>query len=190
VILISTESYYVSKKNPLSFVSTSYPIELESVSESEVTILSDLELEQKTYRLRTPCEYSVSIVPHPDGKMKNDVGGKSQYRGLIHTVGEAEKKMIRKYVNEIFFQPLSEEREKEKEAFKDLNQKVQTEIEKKKAEEEAMKKAAEEEKLAEEAAAKEEEFVPEGEPTPNAVIDFDEDENESETKSDDTKDAS
>ncbi len=181
--------YYVSKKNPLSFVSTNYPIELESISESEVTILSDLELEQKTYRLRTPCPYSVSIVPHPDGKMKNDVGGKSQYRGLIHTVGEEEKKTIRKYVNEIFFKPLSEERLKEKEAFKDLNQKVHTEIETKKAEVEAEKKAAAEEKLAEEAAAKEEQFVPEEESTPNAVIDFDDDESK-DNDNDDKKDAS
>lgn len=181
--------YYVSKKNPLSFVSTSYPIELESISESEVTILTDLELEQKTYRLKTPCPYSVSIVPHPDGKMKNDVGGKSQYRGLIHTVGETDKKTVRKYVNEIFFQPLSKEREAEKEAFKDLNQKVLSEIEEKKAQALAEKKAEEEERLAEKAAAKEEAYIETEEAAPSAVIDFDEEpEEESDKKGE--KDAS
>lgn len=150
--------YYVSKKNPLSFVSTSYPIEVESVSESVVTILTELELERKTYRLLSPCQFSISVVPHPDGRMKNDVGGKNQYRALIHSVGETEKKTIRQYVNEIFFQPLAEEREKEKEAFAELNEKVSNEIEQKKKEEEEIKKAEEEAKKAEEEAAKEEAF--------------------------------
>jgi hypothetical protein len=162
---------------------------LESISESEVTILTDLELEQKTYRLKTPCPYSVSIVPHPDGKMKNDVGGKSQNRGLIHTVGETDKKTVRKYVNEIFFQPLSKEREAEKEAFKDLNQKVLSEIEEKKAQSLAEKKAEEEERLAEKAAAKEEAYIETEEAAPSAVIDFDEEpEEESDKKGE--KDAS
>lgn len=150
--------YYVSKVNPLSFVSTNYPIEVESVSESEVTILTELDLEQKTYRLLSPCPFSIAIVPHPDGRMKNDVGGKNQYRALIHTVGEKEKKAIRQYVNEIFFKPLAEEREKEHEAFKELNDKVHTEIEKKKKEEEEAKAAEEAAKKAEEEAAKEEVF--------------------------------
>lgn len=151
--------YYVNKKNELSFVSTKYPIELESVSESEVTILTELDLEQKTYRLLSPCPLSISIVPHADGRMKNDVGGKNQYRGLIHSVGEEEKKTIRQYVNEIFFQPLAEEQAKEKEAFAELNDKVAAEIEQKKIEEEEARKAEEEARLAEEEAAKEEEFV-------------------------------
>jgi hypothetical protein len=181
--------YYVSKKNPLSFVSTSYPIELEAISESEVTILTDFELEKKTYRLKTPCSNSISIVPHTDGKMKNDVGGKSQYRGLIHTVGEEEKQTIRKYVNEIFFQPLSEERKKDKDAFKELNEKVSLEIDKKKTEIVAEKKAKEEEKKAEKEAAKEEAFVQAEEAAPSAVIDFDGEDNDNKDNKD-NKDAS
>lgn len=131
--------YYVGKKNPLSFVSTYYPLELESVSESEVIVLSGIELEERTYRLSILCDFSIAIVPHPDGAVKNNVDEKFQYRGLIHSIGESEKKIIRKFVNEIFFQPLMEEKAKDLDAFNDLNEKVYKEIEKKKIEEEKLK---------------------------------------------------
>ena len=82
------------------------------------------------YRLDKPIAFSVTLVPFGDGKNFESSGGKlKRYKGLIHSVGEDEKKELRRFVNEIFGAPKKEKEVKEKLAFEALNEKRATERE-------------------------------------------------------------
>lgn len=116
--------YYVSKSQDISYVSTTFDISIVSLTESEIELTCDERLELKTYRLEFPIEMSVRLVAQGDGKPCKDIeGGKKLYRGLIHSVGEEDKKEIRRQINEVFFSPLKEKREQEEAAFRELNEK-------------------------------------------------------------------
>ena len=119
--------YYVKKNNDLSHGSTKYSITLQTISESEITFLTDQELKMETYRLTFPVEMSVFLIPD-GGHNFTMVGGLRLYKGLIHSINEFDKKELRKYVNGIFFSSVNEKRAKEKEEFE---KKKQAYIEKK-----------------------------------------------------------
>ncbi len=122
--------FYISKSHEMSFISTSYDVVLLTLNESEIELSCDARLELKTYRLDFPVPMSIRLIAQPDGKpCKDGEGGKKIYRALIHSVGEDDKKNIRRYINEVFFSPLSEKREKEVNDFKALNEKIQKELE-------------------------------------------------------------
>lgn len=122
--------FYINKSHDLSYVSTHYDVTLESITESELELSCDARLELKTYRLNFPIPMSVRFIAQADGKpCKDGEGGKKIYRGLIHSVGEDDKKEIRRYINEVFFSPLQEKRDQEEAAFKELNKKKQLEKE-------------------------------------------------------------
>lgn len=122
--------FYVSKSHDMSYISTSYDVTLLSLNESEVELSCEARLELKTYRLNFPVEMSIRLIAQPDGKPCKDAeGGKKVYRALIHSVGEEDKKNIRRHINEVFFSPLTEKREKEINDFKALNEKIQKELE-------------------------------------------------------------
>lgn len=138
--------YYISKSSELSFAYYSRPIILDSLTESEVSLVTEEELSMSSYRLKSPVKMSVTLVPLPDGKKYESSGGKlKRYRGLIHSVGEAEKKELRRFVNEIFSAPKKEKEIKEKAAFSALNDKKREEREQARAQEEenAQKELAE-----------------------------------------------
>lgn len=120
------ERFYVSKDHDLSHISCSYPIELETLTESEITFLTEEDLDLKTFRLNFPVQMSITLVEQ-DGKKFQLVNGKNQYKALIHSIGETEKKKLRRFINEIFFGPLMEERKKEEDAFREVNEKVMQE---------------------------------------------------------------
>lgn len=115
--------FYVNKAHDLSYVSTSFDIQIVSLTESELEITCDERLELKTYRLNFPLQMSVRLIAQPDGKPCKEESGKKLYRCLIHSVGEEDKKEIRRQINEVFFSPLKEKREQEEAAFKELNEK-------------------------------------------------------------------
>ena len=122
--------FYVGKSQDISYVSTTFDIVITSLTESEIELTCDERLELKTYRLDFPLPMSVRLVAQPDGKPCKDVeGGKKMYRGLIHSVGEEDKKEIRRQINEVFFSPLKEKRNQEEAAFRELNEKMQQERE-------------------------------------------------------------
>jgi hypothetical protein len=133
------DRYYVRKSNPLSHAYTKHEIMLKAMTESEVHFLVDKELDLVNYRLVEPCEVSVKLIPQDEKPFVKD-SGQLLYKGLIHATGEDEKKDIRKFVNEIFFSGINQEREKEKEAFDRVNQEA---LEAKEAKEEAEKEKAE-----------------------------------------------
>lgn len=122
--------YHISKNSELSFASFARPAILDGLSESEVTIITEEDLHMGIYRLDRPIAFSVTLVPFADGKNFESSGGKlRRYKGLIHSVGEDEKKELRRYVNEVFGTPKKEKEIKEKLAFEALNEKKASERE-------------------------------------------------------------
>ena len=119
--------YFISKTDDLSFVSSRSDIELVSISESDVTFASTEDLGISSYRLEVPIKCSITIVP-VDGKISIKDSGRFIYRALIHSIGELDKKELRRYVNETFFVDLNEKRDQELENFQSLNKSKQDEI--------------------------------------------------------------
>lgn len=125
------KKFFIKGKKSLAYGSIKVPVILSLLSESEVNFRTELELPMKTYRLNYPIHMSINLVPIEDGKNFIDDKGLKTYRGIIHSISETDKKTLRQQVNEIFFEPLNEKREKEKEEFNQLNQKVKEEIDEK-----------------------------------------------------------
>ncbi len=115
--------FYVKKSHELSYASTTYEVSLVSLTESEVELVSECELELRTYRLNFPVPLSLRLVAQKDGApFKEAPDGKKLFQGLIHSIGEEDKMEIRRQINEVFFSPLKEKREQEKAHFRELNQ--------------------------------------------------------------------
>lgn len=134
--------YYVKKTSPQSYCSFKYPIVLISISESEMAFLADEFLELKTYRLDFPVAMSIHLVPI-DGKAFLDAEGKKLYRALIHSIDELDKKMLRRYVNEVFLAPKLEKQAQDDAAYWDRHQKmIQEKEEALKAQQEAANQEA------------------------------------------------
>jgi hypothetical protein len=115
------KKYYLSNKNTLSKISTTFPVVLKSMTESELSFSSKLEFDPGTYRLDFPVDMSITIVPI-DGNNYEVDGDKKIYHCLIHSVGEDDKKKLRQFVNEIFFSDLNKKRSEEDKSFKELNE--------------------------------------------------------------------
>lgn len=116
--------FYIRKDNPLSHGSFHYPVTLETLTESELTFSTDVELDLTSFRLDFPVPMSIALVPDSEGKKFVSNGKQKTYRALIHSVDETDKKAIRRYVNEIFFDPVNQKRAKEQEAFKAVQEKA------------------------------------------------------------------
>ncbi len=135
---------FVKKSNPLSFGSIQTHVVLASINESEITFKSERALPIKTYRLKYPLDLSVHLVPIEEGKDFIEDKGIKLYRGIIHSISETDKKQLRQQVNEVFFEPLKEKREKEKAEFDELNAKVLKDKEEQKMSEEEKERLAQE----------------------------------------------
>ncbi len=115
--------YYVSKNDDLSFLSITHDIEVITISETEITFVSERELSPTTYRIAMPLKCAITLVP-TDGNYYQKDGPNFIYKGFIHSVDEIDKKGIRKFVNETFFEDLNQKRDKELEDFKHLNESI------------------------------------------------------------------
>lgn len=131
--------YYVGKNHKLSKAYYEHEVVLRSITESEVALTCDSELEMRNYFLETPFKMVIKIVPIEGAPyLKED--GSLLFKGLIHSIGEREKKALRKYINDIYTSHKTEDRKKEEDAFKELNKKreqemLEKELEKAQAEE-------------------------------------------------------
>jgi hypothetical protein len=135
--------FYIRKSSSLSHGSYRYPVTIETLTESELTFNTEAELDLTSFRLSFPLDLSIALVPNGDGK-KYEVNGKLKvYKALIHSVDEIDKKGIRRYVNEIFFNPLNEKKAQEAKKFQEVQEKALKERE------EANKKAQEAKRKAE-----------------------------------------
>ena len=112
--------YHVNKKSELSKGSFVREVELKGINESEVYFLCDQELALVNYYIENPFKMVVSLVPQ-DGKNAQKQNKMLLYKGLIHSIGENEKKKLRQFVNEIYTAAKIEQRKAEEEAFKAMN---------------------------------------------------------------------
>ncbi|EQC48035.1 hypothetical protein [Bacteriovorax sp. Seq25_V] len=115
--------FYVSKKHKLSRASYEQVIQIKAISESEVYFLTEYALELGNYRLSDPFPMVIRLVPQ-DGKPFQQQDGKLLYKSLIHSIGENEKKELRRHINDVYTSHKKEEREKEEAEFQELNKKV------------------------------------------------------------------
>ncbi|MBI2520900.1 MAG: hypothetical protein HYV97_10800 [Bdellovibrio sp.] len=116
------QRYFIKKENPISHAYVRHQAKIIVLSESELVLETSAHLAQKSYRLNTPAEMSIAIVPERDtGKLYSEQKGVRTYQAIIHGIGENEKKKLRQIINEVFFIPLNEKREKEQEKFDELN---------------------------------------------------------------------
>ena len=100
---IGNNTLYIEKFNKLSNLAYSCPIYVEQVDENQIILSSKLKLEEGNYDIKSPVVVSIRIIPLEEGKdqkKKKKEEEKYRYRGLIHSVGEEEKKILRQYINE------------------------------------------------------------------------------------------
>jgi hypothetical protein len=118
-------NYYLKGSNKLSHASYAYPIEITSMTESELTFQTDVQLQLDRFRMEFPTEMGVTLVE--DEALQNKAKkGKIMYRGLMHSIGEEDKKAIRRFVNEIFFRYLNEQREREAQEYARITEEAKT----------------------------------------------------------------
>ncbi len=115
--------YFVSKNNKLSRGSFSHNVTIKAISESEVFLLINKDLELTSYFIQDPFKMAVRLVPHK-GKKALSEGDSFLYKGLIHAIGEREKKRLRQYVNEIYTAHKAALEAQEKAEFLKMNQKA------------------------------------------------------------------
>ncbi|MBF0208003.1 MAG: hypothetical protein HQK53_14080 [Oligoflexia bacterium] len=116
---IRERTVYFKKKDARSFVYIRHSITITSISESEMQIESSKKLRILTvYLMSIPVD--ISITPISETVTKTNF----IYRCVIHSAGEKEKSAIRQMVNDVFLASKRQEREKEAEMFKTLNQNV------------------------------------------------------------------
>ncbi len=121
--------YHVSKKSELSKGSFIREVELKGINESEAYFLCDQELALVNYYIENPFKMVVSLVPQ-DGKSAQKQNKMLLYKGLIHSIGENEKKKLRQFVNEIYTAHKIEQRKADEEAFKAMNQSESDDLDK------------------------------------------------------------
>lgn len=132
---------FLKKTNTASIGEIIIPINILKLSETDMIIQSETQL-----------PYGLNLhITHPVNMFVNLQPTKNQskipeYHGLIHSLGETQKKELRRVVNSIFFRDHDAEKSAETEEFKKLNdaklaekvealKKLQEEEEKKKAQE-------------------------------------------------------
>lgn len=130
---------FINKTQPASLIEIVKTIKVLKLSESDVVFQSEDPLTPgMNIHVRKPVPMYISVQPaKTSGKIP-------EYYGLIHSIGENEKKELRRYVNVVFFREHDAEREAQTEEFKKLNElKLHERLEK-----EANEKAAQEAELA------------------------------------------
>jgi hypothetical protein len=146
------DKVFVKKDDPLSYASFNYSVELETLTETELSLKMDKEVDHSAFRLDFPVPMTITLIPNQEKKFQKD-GKLYQYKALIHSVDEIDKKMIRTAINQVFFDPLKKKRAQEQEAYQNVHDKALKEKAEKLKEEEKQK----EEKLKQDQKLKEQE---------------------------------
>lgn len=138
------QKVFLKKTNASSIAEILIPVNVVKLSETDMILTSEVPLQiGMNLHLTQPVDMFVNIQP-----TKNQ-GKNPEYHGLIHCLGESEKKELRRYVNSIFFRDHDAQVNAETEEFKKLNDAKLLE------KQEALKK------VLEEAEAKKEKPIPE-----------------------------
>ena len=91
------QKFYIKPSHPLGKASCFHPITIHQINETEIFFTTNAKLEFGSFSMDFPIKMNIRLAPiiH-DSK-------KYQYRGLIHSIGEEEKKALRQYINaEVF----------------------------------------------------------------------------------------
>lgn len=115
--------FFVKKDDPLSYASYSYPVELEDMTESELTFKIDKEIDHCVFRFNFPVPLTITLINNQDKKFQSD-GKLYQYKALIHSVDEDDKKKIRTAINEVFFEPIKKQRQAEEHEYQEVHEKA------------------------------------------------------------------
>jgi hypothetical protein len=108
---------YLKKSNTASIAEILVPIKVLKLSETDMVLQSDVPLETgMNIHLTSPVDMYVNIQP------SKTQGKVPEYQGLIHCLGEGEKKELRRYVNAIFFRDHDAQVSAESDEFKKLNE--------------------------------------------------------------------
>jgi hypothetical protein len=107
---------FIKKNNLASLAEIEKSVTVIKLSESDMMIQSEIEFPEGTnLHFTHPVEMFVYLQPaKASGKVP-------EYYGLIHSLGEIEKKELRRYVNTIFFRDHDAQVNAETEEFKKLN---------------------------------------------------------------------
>lgn len=104
---------YLKKSNAASVGEILNPVTITKLSETDLTFQSEIEFKAGTnLRFKKPIPMVIHVLP----------GKEKEYYGLIHCLGEAQKKELRKYVNSIFFRDHDAKVSSEADEFHKLNE--------------------------------------------------------------------
>lgn len=123
---------YIKKTNAASVADFLIPMTVVKLSETDLIFQSTVSLPSGTnLRLSHPIPFVINSRPlKAQGKVQ-------EYHGLIHCLGEAQKKELRRFVNSVFFRDHDAQVTSESEEFKKLNEaKLQERLESQKKQEE------------------------------------------------------
>lgn len=133
-----SEKVFIKKTNAASNSEIMVSINLTKLSETDMFFETDAPLKEgMNLHITQPVEMYVHVVPvKGQGKVP-------EFYGMIHAIGEKEKKELRRFINSVFFRDHDAKVTEDTEAFKSLNEaKLKEKLEaQKKAEEEAQKAA-------------------------------------------------
>lgn len=97
--------YCFRSSDPRRLIKVSQTIVITSMTEREISFLSDLELPMTTLiHFHLPTEFYLSVVETCDEP--TDIRGKKHYRGVIHSITEDNLRIMRKFVNQMIYSPL------------------------------------------------------------------------------------
>lgn len=113
---------FINKTQPSSIVEFVKSIKVTKLSESDLIFQTDFELTPgQNLHVRQPVDMYISVQPlKAQGKVP-------EYFGLIHSIGEKQKKELRKFVNSVFFRDNDAAKQAEVEEYKKLNDQKQQE---------------------------------------------------------------
>lgn len=115
--VIKANCVYLKKTNSAAIAEVLISIKVTKLSESDLIFQSDIPLPiGMNLHLTNPVDMYINIQP---GKGQGKV---PEYQGLIHCLGEAQKKDLRRFVNSVFFRDHDAQLTAESEEFKKLNE--------------------------------------------------------------------
>jgi hypothetical protein len=132
------EKVFLRKSNAASIGEILIGVKILKLSETDLVLTSDYPLEPgMNLHFSAPIDMYVSLLP-----MKAQ-GKTPEFHGLIHCLGEVQKKELRKFVNSVFFRDHDAQVQAETDEFKKLNEaKLNEKVEAMKKEQEALAAAA------------------------------------------------
>ncbi len=109
---------FIKKNNPASIGEVIIPLKIVKLSETDMIFQTESPLSPGTnLHLLKPVDMYINVQP-----AKNSQSKIPEFHGLIHAIGELQKKELRRYVNSVFFRDHDAQLASETSEFKKLNE--------------------------------------------------------------------